>query len=111
MSLRLKARLGKRIKELRKRQRLTQDRLGESAGISAKYLSSIERGRENPTLDTLLRLAAQLQVEPQELFLFGPQTAVREVVHKELEGTLARADTERLHAILTLLKTPAARER
>ena len=49
--------LGRRLKTLRKRVALTQEELAERAGINPKYISGIERGRENPTLDTLLRLA------------------------------------------------------
>ncbi len=99
-----KARLGRRIKQLRKRQGLTQDRLGEAVGISSKYLSSIERGRENPTLDTLLGLAEQLQVKPYELFLFSAETTSTKVLRKEIDRLLAEADDERLHAVLRVLE-------
>lgn len=37
-------------------------------GISAKYLNSIERGKENPTLNTLIRLAEGLDVDLGEVF-------------------------------------------
>ena len=59
--------LGSRIKEIRKRQRLSQEKLAERAGISAQYVSNIERGRENPTLDLLLRLADALKVSLGEM--------------------------------------------
>jgi transcriptional regulator with XRE-family HTH domain len=41
--------MGKRIREARQAKRLS-----EKIGMSAKYLSSVERGEENPTLDTLI---------------------------------------------------------
>ncbi len=104
MTDRHKASLGQRIKELRKQAGVTQDRLGEAVGISPKYLSGIERGRENPTLDTLLRLADNLRVEPFQLFLFGPEIDETQPLHRELERLLAGADRRRLHAVLTLLK-------
>jgi len=56
--------LGRRIKQLRAKLGLTQDSLAERVQISPKYLSNIERGKENPTLDTLLRLERSLKVEP-----------------------------------------------
>lgn len=59
--------LGKRIREIRKRQALSQEKLGERAGISAQYVSNIERGVENPTLDLLLRLAEALKVSLGEM--------------------------------------------
>ncbi len=99
-----KAGLGARIKELRKRKQVTQDHMGEAVGISPKYLSSIERGRENPTLETLLGLAEQLGVEPYELFLFSSETTSLQVLRKEIERQLDEADEKRLHAILRLLE-------
>ena len=42
--------IGKRIKEARQARRLSQEALSEKVSLSAKYLSSIERGKENPTL-------------------------------------------------------------
>lgn len=60
--------IGLRIKELRRSKGLSQERLAEKIGISSKYLSSIERGRENPTLDTFLKLASALNIELPEVF-------------------------------------------
>jgi transcriptional regulator with XRE-family HTH domain len=49
--------LGERIKELRIRTGLTQAELGDRAGLSAKYVSELERGLRNPSLATLQRIA------------------------------------------------------
>jgi transcriptional regulator with XRE-family HTH domain len=59
--------LGKRIAEIRKRERLSQEKLAERAGISAQYVSNIERGKENPTLDLLLGLADALKISLGEM--------------------------------------------
>ena len=61
--------IGKKIKRLRNRLGLTQDKLAEQVNINPKYLSNIERGLENPTLDRLLRLAISLKVELWEMLL------------------------------------------
>ncbi len=42
-------------------------------GISSKYLSSIERGNENPTMDTFIRLARSLNIEISELFNYSSE--------------------------------------
>ena len=60
--------VGARIRDIRTRNRITQERLAEKMGISPKYLSSIERGKENPTLNTLIRLAEGLDVDLGEVF-------------------------------------------
>jgi transcriptional regulator with XRE-family HTH domain len=50
-----------RIKSLRRGKSYSQEKLAELAGINAKYLSSVERGEENPTLDLFIRLSQSLK--------------------------------------------------
>ena len=52
--------LGTRIREMRKKRRLTQVMLAETSGIPQSHMSSIERGAMLPNLVTLFRLAAAL---------------------------------------------------
>ena len=54
--------VGTRVRELRHDAKLTQEQLGERAGLSYKFVGEVERGVANPTLDTLDRLAAALGV-------------------------------------------------
>ena len=60
--------LGKRIRTLRKLKALTQEELGEKAGISYKFVGEIERGEVNPSLDSLVRIANALGVKAGDLF-------------------------------------------
>lgn len=54
--------LGKRIREERKKLNLTQALLAEDIDISDTYMGAIERGERSPTLDTLVKLANRLGV-------------------------------------------------
>lgn len=60
--------VGVRIRDIRTGKRMTQEQLAEKMGNSTKYLSSIERGKENPTLNTLIRLAEGLDVDLGAIF-------------------------------------------
>jgi transcriptional regulator with XRE-family HTH domain len=60
--------LGTRIKNIRNKKGLTQEQLSEKMEINPKYLSSIERGNENPTLNTLIKLSESLEVDSGEIF-------------------------------------------
>lgn len=60
--------IGARIKEIRTKKGITQEQLSERMEINPKYLSSIERGKENPTLNTLINLAESLEVDIGEIF-------------------------------------------
>ena len=51
----------------RKARGLTQEQAAEIAGFGQNYISSLERGRRNPTVITLFHLAQALAVEPIDL--------------------------------------------
>jgi transcriptional regulator with XRE-family HTH domain len=58
--------VGTTIKLLR--GELTQEDLAHAAGISTSTLSRIERGLHEPSLPTLRKIAAALDVPPTNLF-------------------------------------------
>lgn len=59
---------GERIRTLRQNQGLSQERLADMAGVHRTYLSSLERGQRNVSLDNIHAIAAALGVPPAELF-------------------------------------------
>lgn len=60
--------IGRRVAELRKERRWSQAVLAERMKLSAKYVQRIEAGRENLTVESLLRLADALGVDVVALF-------------------------------------------
>jgi DNA-binding XRE family transcriptional regulator len=58
---------GKRMKQRRRELRLTQAQIFERTGIAATYLSMIENGRANPSLDTVEKLARAVGLEAWEI--------------------------------------------
>lgn len=59
--------VGANILKLRKRRGLSQEELAVDAEIDVTYLRGIERGRRNPSLTVLVRIATQLGVHPTKL--------------------------------------------
>lgn len=59
--------VGKNIRACRANAGLTLEKLAEMADLSWPYLSEIERGRENISLDKLARLAQALNVRLSKL--------------------------------------------
>jgi transcriptional regulator with XRE-family HTH domain len=55
--------VGKNLRACRTHAGLTLEQLAEKADLSWPYLSEIERGRENISLDKLVRLAQALNVK------------------------------------------------
>ena len=54
--------------EIRQRQGLTQAELASRTGISQANLSKIERGEQDPTVSTVLRICSALGIPPAEIF-------------------------------------------
>ena len=61
-------RVGKKIREIRKNRGLSQEALGEKAGLSSNYIGQIERGQKQVTLTTLARIAKSLRIDVSVLF-------------------------------------------
>ncbi len=61
--------LGRRVSELRRGHALTQEQFAERLGVSTNYVARIEGGYENLTLDSLTRLANELMVPVEQLFV------------------------------------------
>jgi transcriptional regulator with XRE-family HTH domain len=63
-----KATIGANVKRLRKVRGLTQEQLAVDSGIDLTYAGGIERGRRNPSVEVLIRIAAALDTTPDQLF-------------------------------------------
>ncbi len=60
--------LSKNLKKLREQKRLSQDRLAKLADIANNTIIKIEQGEnQNPTLDTLKKIAKALDVSVDDL--------------------------------------------
>lgn len=55
--------LGRRITFLRQKKGWTQEQLGFESGINKNYICDIEKGRRNPTLLVLARLATAFGID------------------------------------------------
>ena len=63
----MRALVGRNVRRIREKKGLTQERLADLSGFSQQYISSLERGRRNPTVITLYELAAALGTTHMEL--------------------------------------------
>lgn len=89
--------LGHAIQLARSKRKLSQAALAERADISVSYLSLLERGRRDPPLSTIQRLAAAL-VMPVEILLFlGSEDGELGQLNRELAGQLAITALELLN--------------
>ena len=59
--------VGGNVRRLRTERGLTQEQLAFEAGIDLTYEGGIERGKRNPSLMVMVRMAEALGVTPSEL--------------------------------------------
>jgi len=63
----LNQRVGSNLRALRLSRGTSQEGLAHQLGYDRTYLAGIERGERNLSLDTLSKLAEQLEIDPLEL--------------------------------------------
>lgn len=63
----IKVQFGMRIKYLRKLKGWSQEDLALNSDINKNYISDLERGRRNPTLVVMERIAIALDIPLSEL--------------------------------------------
>jgi HTH-type transcriptional regulator/antitoxin HipB len=59
--------VGRRVAELRLAAGLTQEELAEALAVSVKYVQRVERGRDNLTLDSMVKLVSALGARMADL--------------------------------------------
>lgn len=72
-------RFGENLRRVRKREDLSQERLGKRASLHRTEIGLLEKGRRVCRIDTLIRLAGAMAVPPGELldgidWVPGPET-------------------------------------
>ena len=67
MSKKVKKAFGNALREVRKRRGLSQLDVSTASDLDRAYLSELERGLKNPSLETIFRLADAMGVPATEL--------------------------------------------
>lgn len=72
--------LGATLRQLRLQHGLTLQEMAEKTGLSAGFLSKVERGASQPTINNLQKICYALHVTINDLAVPGQQREVREAV-------------------------------
>lgn len=64
----IKEKIGQRIKELRTEKKLSQEEVANTADMERSFMTHIESGRRNISVETLQRILTALDVSFQEFF-------------------------------------------
>lgn len=63
----IKVQVGRNLQRLREARGWSQEVLAFESGIHRTYISGVERGVRNPTVEVLAKIASALGVPPAEL--------------------------------------------
>lgn len=63
----VRKRLARNVRVLREKADISQDVFADMVGVHRTYMSGIERGKRNPSIDVVERIATALSVEPGRL--------------------------------------------
>ena len=59
---------GLRVRELRKKSKLTQSELAEKIGLSTNFIGMVERGERNTSVDKIFKLSRAFNLSLAEFF-------------------------------------------
>ena len=60
---------GKAVRAIRQDKKISQEELGDLCGLHRTYISDIELGKRNVSLENIDKIAHELQVKKSELFI------------------------------------------
>jgi len=96
--------IGFKIKELRKSMKMSQSDFAKASGISASYLSEIERGYKKPTFDIVFRIAEAFNIKIAQLIGETPGTPLTPEV-KEIVDILSHFEPDQVKLLRDFLKS------
>jgi transcriptional regulator with XRE-family HTH domain len=99
---------GREVRRRRSTLGLTLEQLAERSDLTPNYIGSVENGRRDPSLSTVLALAKGLGVGPAELLGSGEDLGPRPTEAAMLLETLT---PELQQAVLELLRVLARKRR
>lgn len=94
--------IGEKIKEIRKKKKISQEKLAELTEMNFRTISRIETSRNIPNLETLEKIASTLDVNISDFF-DSTASKSRENMIKEIEviiNNLTNKDLRNLYKIL-----------
>lgn len=71
LAMDITVRFGRNLRAYRMQRQLSQEDLGEIAGLHRTYISGLERGIRNPSIRIVAQIAAALEIEPGDLLMEG----------------------------------------
>jgi XRE family transcriptional regulator, aerobic/anaerobic benzoate catabolism transcriptional regulator len=101
------AKLGEEVRKLRQRRGITLKRLAQLSGLSDRFLIEVEKGKANPSITSLVKLADALQTTLIDLLSSDSQTNTQNssTAVKQVMALLKNRPDEQVSRILSCLSS------
>ncbi len=99
----IKTMFGKRVRELRKTMKLTQEQMAEMIEMDTQNLSKMENGSHFPQTKNLEKIAKVLNVEVKDLFEFNHFKSKEDLID-EINEYLSQNSIEEVELIYKFIK-------
>jgi len=99
------ATIGSRIRKAREDLGLSQEALASRARLNTSYLSQIERGKKEPSLTVLRRVAAAVNLTLSEVFAGDELDPSTDAQVREIVAALESLPPEKRPTLLLLLRS------
>ncbi|WP_373262260.1 helix-turn-helix domain-containing protein [Hungatella hathewayi] len=94
--------VGNRIKELRKKKYLTQYQLAELVDVSSVYVSYVENGKRQLSLDNLIKIANVLEVTCDDILVLNQNARA---YHSDIEDLLKDCNANEKKILVNFVQT------
>ena len=101
--MQIKETLGQKIRELRKKQGISQERFSEIIDMTPRQIVRIENGESFPTAENLEKIAQTFNITPQELF-YSDAMKSSEFLITEIIKHLPHLNNKELRMIYLVVK-------
>lgn len=97
--------VGQRIRAIRKKRGMTQERLAELAEISPQHCSGIETGAAKVSLPALVKISNALDASVDEMLPDSIPAATKPKLMKEVEAVFSDASADEMYLMLAQAKS------
>lgn len=95
--------LSKRIREIRLRNKFTQEILAELSGLSSVYISNIENNKKKPSLESIIKISNALSITVDTI-LTGNQIPLSSDYKTDIDAILLDCDRNEKRFYYEILK-------
>lgn len=98
VNMSIKVTLGLKIRELRKKQKISQEKFSEMVDLNPRQIVRIENGESFPTAENLEKIAEALNTSVQELF-YNDCFSSDDFLRNEITKSLTRLSSKELRML------------